>query len=91
MSRCAFLIILSTICYHIATAAAHDTHFTFDTCKQNVLAIINGTYSQGDINNQTIWQYIYTGPVRGLKADFPRADFLTLTLSGTVKFRSYGH
>lgn len=56
----------------------------FTTCKKNVLMVLNGTHTMGDITNITIWEknYIYKGPVRELASSYDRDDYLVLTYSG---------
>jgi hypothetical protein len=65
----------------------------FAVCKRNILGVLNGTYSIGNITNTTIltYDYIYTGPVKELKPDFPRKDYLTLTYPGKISFLELAH
>jgi hypothetical protein len=56
--------------------------YSFSTCQQLIDSVVNGTYSIGDINNETIWQYVYTGPVYKLKDTFPRSQYFCITYEG---------
>jgi len=57
----------------------------FDTCKDRIDKILNGTESWRGITNETISQYLYTGPVRGMKPKYERSsrvNFVTVTTNG---------
>lgn len=59
-----------------------SAQYSFSTCQQLIDSIANGTYSIGNINNETIWQYVYTGPVYMLKNTFPRTQYFCITYEG---------
>src|SRR5438874_1327007 len=58
--------------------------YNFHTCKDAVLSIIDGNTTIGQITNQTISHYLWDGPVQGLHASFPRADYLAITYQGML-------
>ncbi|KAK3682943.1 hypothetical protein B0T22DRAFT_502102 [Podospora appendiculata] len=76
------LIVLVLLAIVTCSAASEVTRFTL--CEDKVRSIINGTYTEGNINSVTIKTlgYLYEGPVNGLKASCPRSEWLTLTLEG---------
>lgn len=59
----------------------------FDTCKTRTYKILNGSEAWHGISNETIGQYIYDGPVRGMNPDYERTwrkNFTTLTTEGML-------
>lgn len=58
----------------------------FDGCKARVKAILDGTLpSWKGIDNATIQQFLYKGPVRGMNPEYERlhrSEFLTITTEG---------
>jgi hypothetical protein len=56
--------------------------YSFDQCEADVQGILASTVTISDISNETIGQYIYHGPVTGLKPDFPRSQYFALTYHG---------
>jgi hypothetical protein len=60
----------------------------FDRCKIRLEGIMNGTENFGGINNVTVTQFLYTGPVRGMKSEYARTsrnNFTTLKTQGTCR------
>jgi hypothetical protein len=53
----------------------------FDICKDRVKGIKNGTETFQGITNETIGQFLYTGPVRGLSSEL-RDNITTITTQG---------
>ncbi|KAK3332753.1 hypothetical protein B0T19DRAFT_353144 [Cercophora scortea] len=76
------LIFVVLLAIATCTDASDITRFTL--CRDKVLAILNNTYTEGNINSETIRSlgYLYEGPVKGLKPSCPRSDWLTLTMEG---------
>lgn len=71
----------------IGIAAGQDSGSKFDICKIRVERIRNGTETFGTINNETIEDYIYDGPVQGMNPEYARTSrnkFLTLKTSGKL-------
>lgn len=60
------------------------TLYSFSKCEADLRGILNGTLTLDGISNETIDQYIYHGPVTGLKADYPRSQYLALTYHGRL-------
>ena len=59
----------------------------FGTCKTRIGNILNGTETWRGISNETIGQYTYNGPVRGMNPDYERMwrkNFTTLTTEGVL-------
>jgi len=54
----------------------------WDECKTTVLDIQSGKLRIGDINNENIHEYLYHGPVAGLRPSFPRENYLAVTYRG---------
>ncbi|KAK3684191.1 hypothetical protein B0T22DRAFT_271380 [Podospora appendiculata] len=79
-SRVLLYILVAIICLSWDVVASGNT---FTDCKQRVLAILDGQPDpRGNLTKDTIQKYIYTGPVRNLNPDYPRDQYLTLTLEG---------
>jgi hypothetical protein len=71
---------LLDLCLIFAPLAA--AQYSFTSCQDIFESIIAGNYTMGDINNETVWQYIYTGPVYMLKDSFPRNQYFAITYQG---------
>jgi hypothetical protein len=62
-------------------ASAIGRESLFDICKDRVEGIKNGTETFHGITNETIAQYLYTGPVRGLSSEL-RKNITTIKTQG---------
>jgi hypothetical protein len=62
-------------------ASAIGRESMFDICKDRVEGIKNGTETFHGISNETIAQYLYTGPVRGLSSEL-RKNITTIKTQG---------
>ncbi|KAH7487449.1 Uncharacterized protein HZ326_22694 [Fusarium oxysporum f. sp. albedinis] len=51
-------------------------------CQQKVLQIQAGELTLGSINNETLNEFLYHGPVTGLDRNFPRDKYLAVTYEG---------
>lgn len=58
--------------------------YSFNSCKNDVLSIINGNLTLNGITNATIDQYLWQGPVQGLNPSFPRSQYLAITYQGCL-------
>ena len=57
----------------------------FEVCKIRLGSILNGSNTWRGISNETIAQYQYFGPVRGMNPEYERMSrnrFITLTTQG---------
>lgn len=57
----------------------------FSTCKVRVNGILNGTLTHNGIDNETVQQYIYHGPIGGMKQSYAtshREEFIAITTEG---------
>jgi len=73
------------------TAAALVRHVqaqpesAFDTCKVRLHGILSGTLVHNGIDNVTVQQYIYRGPIGGMKESYARNhrdEFIAITTEG---------
>lgn len=77
-------------CCLLAAALFLETAFgqvesKFDVCKLRLDRILNGTETFRGIDNQTIANFLYRGPVRGMNPQYAqksRDKFITLTTPG---------
>ena len=76
-------ILFAVVLLHFATCT---TGYRFSACEDKVRGILNGTQSDGAITNVTIREldYIYRGPLQGLKPTSNRSEVLSLTMQGTA-------
>ena len=57
----------------------------FDTCRLRLERILNGTETFRGISNETIGDFLYHGPVAGMKPEYAetrRDEFITITTQG---------
>ena len=57
----------------------------FDVCKLRLQSILNGAETFRGISNETIEEFLYRGPVSGMKPDYAqrsRDEFITITTEG---------
>jgi hypothetical protein len=57
----------------------------FGKCKARLDSILNGTETYNGISNETVHQYIYDGPIGGMKYDYAqrsRDQFIAITTDG---------
>ncbi|KIL90227.1 hypothetical protein FAVG1_05957 [Fusarium avenaceum] len=85
MSQCRplYCCLLTVTLFSIGAIGQHLDKF--DRCKIRLEGIMNGTETFGTINNVTVTEFIYTGPVRGMKNEYARTsrnNFTTLTTEG---------
>ncbi|KAK0653105.1 hypothetical protein B0T16DRAFT_324002 [Cercophora newfieldiana] len=75
-------ILLLVLLFSVVSASDNK----FESCRDRVLGILNGTELYEGIDNITIWKYpfIYTGNIQGLDPRYRRKDILTLTYDGCV-------
>ncbi|KAK4108552.1 hypothetical protein N656DRAFT_761206 [Canariomyces notabilis] len=66
----------------IASAVKVRAVYKWSECEERVRAIQRGDLTLGHIDNTTIDQYLYFGPVAGATASLPREDYLTVTYEG---------
>ena len=83
-----FLPCLLSITFFSTFIAGQDfVDPSFDACKTRIDKILNGSEPWHGISNETIGQYVYDGPVRGMNLDYERMwrkNFTTLTTQGTL-------
>lgn len=80
------LVVISTL---LASVYAQDTDFS--SCWSVLDSILTGNTTLGDINNETIGQYLWTGSITGLHHDFPRENITAITYEGIFSPRSTLH
>ncbi|EWZ00141.1 hypothetical protein FOYG_00033 [Fusarium oxysporum NRRL 32931] len=56
--------------------------YKWSDCQQKVLQIQAGELTVGSINNETLNEFLYHGPVTGLDRNFPRDKYLAVTYEG---------
>jgi hypothetical protein len=66
----------------IASAVEVRAVYKWSECEEKVRAIQRGDLTLGHINNETIDEYLYFGPVAGATASLPREEYLTVTYEG---------
>lgn len=68
-----------------------DARYTFETCKDRIHGIMNGTITNRFISNQTLDnQYLYSGPVRGFdQALYDRLEPTTPYIKITYEGKSF--
>ena len=77
---CVFLLLLLSFCIPCGAEEA-----SFNRCKARVHAILDGQPDpEGDLTKETLQKYLYTGPVKNLDHDYPREQYVTLTLEGKL-------
>lgn len=58
--------------------------YNWTDCQQRVLDIQAGNLTMGSINNETLDEFIYHGPVTGLDRNFSRDQFIAITYEGSL-------
>jgi len=73
----------------VSTGSGVQALYKWSECKQRVLQIQRGELAIGSVNNETLHQFIYDGPVTGLDKSYPRDQYLAVTYEGILSFPSY--
>ena len=74
-------LVVGSLALNTSTSATPEP----TSCEDKFRRILNGTWSTGDINNETIsdrYGYIYMGAVPRLQPGFPRDTYLTVNYNG---------
>jgi len=76
-------VVLSSSINHVLVFALPES--AFSNCKVRLNGILNGTMTHNGIDNETVQQYIYYGPIGGMKQSFAashRDEFMAVTTEG---------
>ncbi len=74
-----------TLVFLLVFGRVARARYNWSDCEIAVQRIIDGKDTVNGVDNSTINDYLYSGPVRGLNPNFPRQDYLAVTYEGCQK------